>query len=253
MNLTGLFVLSFVDRRETVALEFQNRTLTFGEIDERSNRVAHLFTQRGLQPGDRLCCYLANCLDIIDVYLACVKLGVIFVPINILYKEREIVHILDDADPKAVVAAGDFPVSVTVWQPGEISQAAAALPSSRPAVPLDGDAPAGIIYTSGTTGVSKGAILTHNNFAANAINLLACWQIAAADRFLLALPLFHVHGLGNGLHCWLASGCRMRLMERFEHQKMAAEFLDFRPTLFFGVPTMYVRMLDMPGDAARRV
>src|SRR6266568_2874239 len=253
MNLTGLFDLSFVDRRETVALEFQNRTLTFGEIDERSNRVAHLFTQRGLQAGDRLCCYLANCLEMIDVYLACVKLGIIFVPINILYKEREIVHILDDADPKAVVAAGDFPVSATVWQPGEISQAAAALPSSRPAVPLDGDAPAGIIYTSGTTGASKGAILTHNNFAANALNLITCWKICEADRFLLTLPLFHVHGLGNGLHTWLISGCRMRLMERFERETAAAAFLDFKPTLFFGVPTIYVRLLDTPPDVARRI
>ena len=71
-----------------------------------------------------------------------------------------------------------------------------------------------LIYTSGTTGVSKGAVLTHNNFAANAVNLVACWQITSADRFLLGLPLFHVHGLGNGLHTWLLSGCRMRLLER---------------------------------------
>jgi len=99
---------------------------------------------------------------------------------------------------------------------------------------LDGDAPAGIIYTSGTTGASKGAVLTHNNFAANAITLLTCWQISAADRFLLALPLFHIHALGNGLHCWLVSGCRMRLLERFDYRTAANEFLDFRPTLFFG-------------------
>jgi malonyl-CoA/methylmalonyl-CoA synthetase len=125
------------------------------------------------------------------------------------------------------------------------------MPADRPAVPLDGDTPAGIIYTSGTTGASKGAVLTHNNFAANAITLLACWQITAADRFLLALPLFHVHALGNGLHCWLASGCRMRLLERFEHSKAAATFLDFRPTLFFGVPTIYVRLLEIPADTAR--
>ena len=124
---------------------------------------------------------------------------------------------------------------------------------ARPLVDLDGDSPAGIIYTSGTTGTSKGAVLTHNNFAANTVNLLACWRITADDRFLLALPLFHVHGLGNGLHCWLVSGCRMRLLERFEHQTAAEEFLDFRPTLFFGVPTIYVRLLGFePRDGARR-
>jgi malonyl-CoA/methylmalonyl-CoA synthetase len=116
---------------------------------------------------------------------------------------------------------------------------------------LDGDSLAAIVYTSGTTGVSKGAILTHNNFVANALNLVTCWEITARDRFLLSLPLFHVHALGNGLHCWLIAGCRMRLLERFEHQRAAAEFLDFRPTLFFGVPTVYVRLLDQPPEVAR--
>src|SRR5205085_359813 len=147
-------------------------------------------------------------------------------------------HILKDAEP-----------ALFLQEPPDAS----AFPSERPEVPLDGDTPAGIIYTSGTTGASKGAVLTHNNFAANAVNLLACWQVTAADRFLLALPLFHVHGLGNGLHCWLMSGCRMRLLPRFEHQKAETAFLDFRPTLFFGVPTIYVRLLDLPAAAARQV
>jgi len=120
-------------------------------------------------------------------------------------------------------------------------------------VVLDGDAAAGIIYTSGTTGASKGAILTHHNFAANALNLLTCWQITSGDRLLLALPLFHVHALGNGVHCWLISGCRMRLVPRFEHSTAAATFLDFRPTLFFGVPTIYVRLLDIPEEQARAI
>jgi len=90
-------------------------------------------------------------------------------------------------------------------------------------------------------------------FAANAINLVTCWQISAADRLMLPLPLFHVHGLGNGLHSWLISGCRMRLLERFEHQKATESLLDFRPTLFFGVPTIYVRLLETPAGAAREI
>ena len=253
MNLTELFDLSFAGRRDAAALEFRNQTLTFGQIDERSNRRAHLFMQRGLQTGDRLCCYLANCVEMIDTYLACVKLGVIFVPINILYKEREIAHILADAEPKAVVASGEFPGGATVWDPEEISAAAAALPSTRPSVSLDGDAPAGIIYTSGTTGASKGAILTHNNFAANALNLVTCWNITETDRFLLPLPLFHVHGLGNGLHAWLIAGCRMRLLERFERDAATATLLEFQPTLFFGVPTIYVRLLDTAPEVARQI
>ena len=85
------------------------------------------------------------------------------------------------------------------------------------------------------------------------MNLLACWEIRESDRFLLALPLFHVHGLGNGLHCWLASGCRMRLLERFEHQTAADVFVEFRPTLFFGVPTVYVRLLGFAKDVAHEI
>ena len=253
MTLTDLFDLSFHGRRDTVALEFGGRTFTFGEIDARSNRLAQLMVRRGLKAGDRLGVYLANCVEMIDLYLACMKLGVIFVPINILYRERELAHILKDAEPVAVVSDASFDAPVPIWRPAELTEEAATLADERPRVALDGDTPAGIIYTSGTTGTSKGAVLTHNNFAVNALNLTACWQITAADRLLLALPLFHIHGLGNGLHCWLLSGCRMRLLERFESQTAAATFLDFRPSLFFGVPTIYVRLLDFPEDQARAI
>ncbi len=238
MTLTHLFDLSLRGRRDVPALEFAGQTFTFGEIDERSNRMAQFLLSRGLKTGDRLCVQLPNCVEMIDLYLACIKLGVIFVPVNVLYKDREIAHIVNDAEPALFLQAAPD---------------ASGFPADRPAVSLDGDSPAGIIYTSGTTGASKGAVLTHNNFAANGVNLLACWQITAADRLLLALPLFHVHGLGNGLHCWLMSGCRMRLLPRFEHQKAAAEFLDFRPTLFFGVPTIYVRLLDIAAEQARAI
>ncbi len=238
MTLTHLFDLSLRGRPDVPALEFRGVTFTFAEIELRGNRMAHYLLARGLKTGDRLCVQLPNCVELIDLYLACVKLGVIFVPINILYKDREIAHILNDAEP-----------ALFLQEPPD----AATFPSHRPAVSLDGDTPAGIIYTSGTTGASKGAVLTHNNFAANAINLLTCWQITSADRLLLALPLFHVHGLGNGLHCWLMSGCRLRLLPRFEHQTAAAEFLDFRPTLFFGVPTIYVRLLDIAPVQAREI
>ncbi|HVW86856.1 MAG TPA: AMP-binding protein [Bryobacteraceae bacterium] len=242
-----------IGRRDRVALEFAGETWTFGDLDRLSNRLSQLLLRRGLIPGDRLCVYLVNSVEMIDIWLACIKLGVIFVPINILYRDREITHILRDAEPRALVTNAQIETDIPVWTPGELIAHAAAMPEERPTICLDGDAPAGIIYTSGTTGTSKGAVLTHNNFAANAVNLLACWEITQSDRLLLALPLFHVHGLGNGLHCWLISGCRMRLLERFEHQTAARTFLEFRPTLFFGVPTIYVRLLGFDPETAKGV
>jgi len=240
VNLLHLFDLSLVTRRDEVALEWQGASFTFGEIERRSNRVAHALRARGLAKGDRLCVYLGNRIELVDIYLACVKLGVIFVPINVLYRDREIAHITGDAEPRWMITEA------------ELSQLGFDR-DDRPIEDLDGDTPAAIIYTSGTTGASKGAVLTHNNFAANAGNLSMMWQISDRDRFLLALPLFHIHALGNGLHCWLASGCRMRLLERFDHRTALDELRDFRPTLFFGVPTIYVRLLDTPPEAAREI
>jgi malonyl-CoA/methylmalonyl-CoA synthetase len=247
LTLLELFDPSLIGRRDTVALEFEDATYTFGDLDARSNRLAQLFQARGLKTGDRLCVYLANSVEMIDLYLASVKLGLIFVPINILYRDREITHILTDAAPSAVVGLPSG------WSVSELTKGASAYPNQRPNASLTADIPAGIIYTSGTTGTSKGAVLTHNNFAANAVALLDAWRITSADRLLLALPLFHVHGLGNGLHCWLASGCRMRLLERFDHQNIAGEFFSFGPTLFFGVPAMYVRLLDIPPQEASQI
>ena len=244
MNLTYLFDLSLQGRADSTALEFEGQTFTFRELDERSNHLARYLLADGFKVGDRLCVYLANCVEMIDLYLACVKTGVMFVPVNILYRDREISHIVNDAKPKAVV---------TEETVAELVEKARTCDCTRPRIHLDGDAPAGIIYTSGTTGNSKGAVLTHNNFAVNALNLLACWQITQQDRFLLGLPLFHVHGLGNGLHCWLISGCRMRLLKRFEHRNAEETFLDFRPTLFFGVPTIYVRLLAMNATSANEI
>jgi malonyl-CoA/methylmalonyl-CoA synthetase len=261
MQLTDIFDLSLKGRASAEALEYDRADgaamLTFGELDARSNRVARLLASRGLTRGDRLCLFLPNRVEFIDLFLAAVKTGVIVVPINVLYREREVAHIVSDAEPKAVVTTRELapfvPSGTSVWDAGELAAAASEHESASVRAAIDGDDPAAIVYTSGTTGRSKGAVLTHNNFAANTVNLLACWRITSEDRYLAVLPLFHVHGLGNGVHTWLASGCRMRLTERFDINRAEALFESFQPTLFFGVPTIYVRLLELPDERARRI
>ena len=253
MNLTTLFDASLTGRASHVGLQYtgadgDTATLTFGELDARANRMAQELTARGLSRGDRLCVHLANRVEFLDLYLACTRLGVIFVPANVLYRERELRHIIGDAQPVAVVSTHGSDATqasnVPVWIIEELSTAAAVRVPTRPVVNLSGGDPALIVYTSGTTGAAKGAVLTHDNLCANAITLTTAWHITDADRYLAVLPLFHVHGLGNGVHCWLASGCLMRLAERFDQRTALAELLEFKPTLFFGVPTIYVRLLD---------
>jgi malonyl-CoA/methylmalonyl-CoA synthetase len=265
MTLTELFDQSLRGRADRVGIEYADadgalRALTFGEVDARANRMASELAARGLSRGDRLCVHLANRVEFIDLFLACARLGVVMVPINILYRERELRHIVADAEPKAVVvepsADATYPDTAPLWDALALSAAAASREGSRPAVPLTGRDPALIVYTSGTTGTAKGAVLAHDNLAANGTTLTSAWRITESDRYLAMLPLFHVHGLANGIHSWLISGCRMRLLERFDHRTTPSVMADFKPTLVFGVPTVYVRLLDpaaLSDDEARTI
>ncbi|MGH7709803.1 MAG: AMP-binding protein, partial [Gemmatimonadaceae bacterium] len=261
MFLPDLFARSLRGRASERALDVEVdgrlTTLTFGELDARSNRLALELRLRGIEPGDRLALFLPNGLPFLDVFLACVKLGVIIVPVNVLYRERELTHILADAEPRAVVATADLaahlPGGVQRWIARELAVAADRQSESTELVRRTPDWPAAIVYTSGTTGRAKGAVLSHGNFAVNAVNLVSCWQVSQTDRYLALLPLFHVHGLGNGVCSWLLSGCHMRLAERFDAKRALEWFSDWRPTLFFGVPTMYFRMLEWPPDECARI
>jgi len=262
MQLADLFASSLEGQRHDVGIEFDDvdgrpATLTFGELDERGTRLARALDRRGVRTGDRIAVYLPNRIEFIDLILACFKLGIVLVPVNILYRGREIAHIVQDAEPRAVVATRAafelFPPGTTLWDAAELSADATSEPVGPVRVDIGGAAPAAIVYTSGTTGRSKGAVLSHDNFLANTVNLVTCWRITAADRYLAFLPLFHVHGLANGVMTWLASGCRMRLVERFAASRAAELFTAFQPTLVFGVPTVYVRLLELPSETARSI
>ena len=268
MNIPSLCQPAFGPRADVAGLEFEGRSRTFGEIQSEANRLACRLRADGLVPGARVAVYMKNSPELIVVYLAAVGSGFIFTPINILYRGAEIEHILRDGEPAVLFAGREaeavlspvlkrVPAVPLRWAEDLAEFAAGQLPAGaqgeRVQDELGDDSVAALVYTSGTTGKPKGAKLTHGNFTANALNLIDAWQMTADDRLLLSLPLFHVHGLGNGLHTWLALGYRMRLLERFLKETIAGEFLDFRPTVFFGVPTMYERLLDTPPETAREI
>ena len=262
MLLSDLFDLSLRGRADAIGLVHQGgdaivSELTFGQLRERADRLANVLRRRGLTAGDRVAVYLPNRVEFVDLFLACIRSGLVLVPINVLYREREIAHIVADAEPALIVSNTDqrafFPEGSPFVDVGDLVGEAAATEPAIDRPPLDGDAPAAIVYTSGTTGRSKGAVLTHNNLAANATALVTCWRITSDDRYLAVLPLFHVHGLGNGICSWLISGCRMRLVERFEAARALWWFEEFQPTLFFGVPTIYVRLLELPAEASSAI
>jgi malonyl-CoA/methylmalonyl-CoA synthetase len=257
MTLLSLFDKSLIHRASKQALDFNGKTYTFGELEDRSNRLAQLLIKKGLKQGDRLSFFLQNRVDVIDLWIAGVKLGLVIVPVNVLYRERELKHILSDASPTALITSKDMaswiPQGITIWDVDQLATEASHESSVRIENKVTNDTPLSLIYTSGTTGASKGAVLTQGNFLANGHTLVSDWQFTDKDRYLATLPLFHVHGLGNGIHCWLMSGCHMRLTERFEHAHAQAWFEEYKPTVFFGVPAMFIRLLEIPEVAAKAI
>jgi malonyl-CoA/methylmalonyl-CoA synthetase len=252
MNLIDLFRINFARYANKIAIRFEDRAITFGELDAQSNRVARAFQRVGLQRGDRVAFYLGNRVELILAHLANLKLGLVLVPMNTQYRDTEIKHILTDAEPRVILTdRAQLPIiqslnlqSLPVVLAEDLPDLSARESSDLIDARVDGDDLAAIMYTSGTTGRSKGAMLTHDNFISNITGLTHAWAMTADDRLLLALPLFHTHGLGVALHGALTAGATTILHRAFRADLVFDALARENISLFMGVPTMYVRMIE---------
>ena len=251
------------------AIIFEDQMISYGQLALEVERFSRALAAWGLQPGDRVALFLENSPAFVVAYLGTHLSGGIVVLVNIQYRQVELTHILSDAGVRLCVtsvagaaALQSLPLSslatlVIVGEPGNLppggpleqipfvtfATLADALPPQPLALPTP-EAPAVLGYTSGTTGRAKGALLLQRNLIANITALTAAWHWTEQDRLLLTLPLFHAHGLMVGLHGTLFTGASAVLRRTFD----AAEALstlrnDPSITLFFGVPTMYARLL----------
>jgi len=272
VNLHDLFAIPGRRAPEKKTLQFRDgeelKSLSHAELFQEADRLAAGLAAAGVRKGDRVAFFLGNRPEFVTAYLAVIRLGAAMVPINLAYRRREIVHMLADAEPRLLLTeTAQLPILDELEESERrclervvLAEELADLrgDSARFAVPqVDEDDLAMLLYTSGTTGRSKGAMITHGNVLATVTGLLAAWGWEPADALLLALPLFHTHGLVVGLHCALAAGATVLLRRRFEAAAVADELLGGGPTLFFGVPTMYVRLIEelkrraAGGEAAR--
>ncbi len=209
--------------------------LTYDGAARRSARLAHAIRDRGLQPGDRLAMQVAKRIDALMVYLACIRAGVVLLPMNTGYTAAEVAHLVADAEPRLVLDDAGLD-DLSRW-------AAAADESCDEHVDHAGrpDDLAAILYTSGTTGRPKGAMLSHRNLASNTATLAHLWGFSGDDVLLHALPIFHTHGLFVATNCSLVAGSAIVFLERFEPDTVLAALA--RCTVMMGVPTFYTRLL----------
>ena len=223
--------------------------LSAEELEVRSRVVAGRLAAAGLHPGDRLLLSAAASVDLVVVYIAAVRLGLVVLPANTGYLERELAHLVVDATPAVAVVddaergewvrAASADPGITVVGPD------VALPDGPDPAWLDGmapDDPAILVYTSGTTGAPKGAVLSHANLLASARALAETWRWTPDDRLILPLPLFHMHGLGVGLHGTLTAGASVVLRPAFDPVDTLDSIAAHAGTLFFGVPTIWGRL-----------
>ena len=230
------------DRAKAALVVPGAQTLSFGDLETLTGRLANVLLQRGLKPGDRVAAQVEKSAEAVALYLACLKAGLVYLPLNTAYTAPEIAYFLGDAEPGLFVCDHHKSDSVPTATLAELLAADA--PSDGPIHPAKADDLAALCYTSGTTGRSKGAMLTHRNLASNAETLVQLWGFVPGDVLLHALPIFHVHGLFVALHTALLNGSTMLFLPKFDAKQVLG--LLPRATMMMGVPTFYTRLLDEP-------
>ncbi len=252
---------SFSRRPEKIAIEDVEGggAWRFADLLEASGRFAHALAEAGARSGDRVAVQVEKSPQALVTYLACLRAGYVFLPLNPAYTADEVGYMLGDAEPavfvcdpariqelEPVAKAARVPRLLTLDARGcgTLAEAAAGAPSDFPTAALAPEAYAAMLYTSGTTGRPKGAPLTHGNLASNAEVLVRAWGFTEDDVLLHALPIYHAHGLFVACHCALLAGASMLWLAKFDAARVIA--LMPRATVFMGVPTYYVRLLDRP-------
>ena len=255
-NLYTLFERTFAAAPEEACLLVRNGPVVHrDELAALSAQIAHALVGAGCRRGDRVAVQVDKHWQVVALYLACLRAGLVYLPLNSGYQKAELAYFFGDAQPRVIVCgpdrlgmiaalAGDATVLTLDANGGELGDRARGEPTVFETATCGPDELAAILYTSGTTGRSKGAMLTHRNLASNAAVLVESWAFTRGDVLLHALPVYHVHGLFVALHCALLSGARMLWQPKFE----PGAVVDALPhaTVMMGVPTFYTRLLAEP-------
>jgi malonyl-CoA/methylmalonyl-CoA synthetase len=259
-NLYALLAAHFRERAEEPCLLIPDGPVVhYDDLDAASARIAHALAEAGAKPGDRVAAQVDKCWEALALYLACLRAGFIYLPLNTGYQRSELSYLFGDAEPAVIVSgAAAFErtaalrpeAEVLTLDPGKgtLLDRSDDKPAAFDTIASKPDDVAAILYTSGTTGRPKGAMLTHRNLASNALTLVEQWGFTRGDVLLHALPIYHVHGLFVACHCVLLSGARMLWLAKFDAEEVRS--LLRRASVMMGVPTFYTRLLALPSFGA---
>jgi len=224
----------------------------YDDLDAASSRMAHALIECGCRVGDRVAVQTDKCPQSLALYLACLRAGLVYLPLNPGYQKGELAFFFADAEPTVIVCRTHAAQAIAQLRPqatvltlddatGTLLDRADIQADQFGTVVSKPDDLAAILYTSGTTGRSKGAMLSHRNLASNALTLVEQWGFTRGDVLLHALPVYHVHGLFVACHCVLLSGSRMLWLPKFDAGETNARLAQ--ATVMMGVPTFYTRLL----------
>jgi malonyl-CoA/methylmalonyl-CoA synthetase len=233
----------------------EGRRFSYGDLERLSGRIANALQGWGVVPGDRVAVQVAKSPEVVFLYLACLRMGAVYLPLNTAYTLPELDYFFGDAEPAVIVcdperatevsdlanARAAKVVTLDGHGQGSLPETAKSAPEVFETVAREEDDLAAILYTSGTTGRAKGAMLSHGNLASNALTLRAAWGFTNDDVLLHVLPVYHTHGLFVAINTTLLAGARMIWLPRFEPQAVIAALP--RASVMMGVPTHYVRLL----------
>ncbi|MBN9599470.1 MAG: malonyl-CoA synthase [Afipia sp.] len=232
--------------------------ISYGDLIALSGRYANYLVSRGVKPGDRVASQTEKSVPALVLYLATVRAGAVFLPLNTAYTLNELDYFFDDAEPALIVCdpsktggieaiADKIGAKVDTLDAnghGSLADGAAAADTAFATVARTDDDLAAILYTSGTTGRSKGAMLTHANLASNSLTLKEVWRFTDEDVLIHALPIYHTHGLFVASNITLFSRAAMIFLNKFDADRIID--LMARATVLMGVPTFYTRLLANP-------
>lgn len=232
--------------------------ISYGELVERSGRVANFLTGQGVRIGDRVAVQVEKSVQNLILYLAVVRAGAVYLPLNTAYTLNELEYFITDAEPSLVVCdpskadgiraiadkVGAKVATLDAKGNGSLTDAATREKPEFTTAARGNDDLAAILYTSGTTGRSKGAMLSHDNLASNSLTLVDYWRFTDKDVLIHALPIYHTHGLFVASNVTLFARASMIFLDKLDTDLIIK--LMPRATVLMGVPTFYTRLLQNP-------